>query len=205
MLFFNESTEDDIPNSIGLYAFYLDMLAPAKIGLGGPGPFSELTLHSARQRLASRITRQLSLTNDMRLMGEICEPKPGSHLRKAFHVEAKYVQGETAQAEALGVNLRELREYATVLSKCMSLERPIYVGITSGQSFKQRYLQHKTDFYSNPTSEGTFGGRFAVAGGEWDDLTFACIEVSSDLFSGASLGRLERLVHSLTQPKYSLR
>ncbi|WP_157660494.1 hypothetical protein [Burkholderia ubonensis] len=205
MHFFDETTEGEIPNSLGIYAFYLNMIDPAKIGLAGPGPFDSRLLLAARERLVSRLSQQLLLIHEMKLEGEISEPKPGSHLRRTFTVHASSQQYDVALDEARDVRLTELREYAHVLSKCMSLAKPIYVGITAGQSFKQRYLQHKSDFYRNPIVEGTFGSRFAVAGGTWDDLVFACIEVSSDLFSGNSLSRIERLVQSLTHPTYSLR
>lgn len=205
MRFFDESTEGEIPHSLGLYAFYLNMIGPAKIGLGGPGPFSDQLLLSARHRLASRLAEQLSLTHVMELEGEISELKPGSHLRRSFTVHANSRHHNFIVEEVRDVELNELREYSEVLSKCMSLEKPIYVGITTGQSFKQRYIQHKSDFYRGLDADATFGSRFSAAGGRWDDLVFACIEISSNLFSGNSFSRLERLIQSLTYPTYSLR
>jgi hypothetical protein len=145
------------------------------------------------------------LANHMRLEGEIGEAKPGGHLRRSYRLSAEYLVATEISQEALHIDLADLRDFAELLSKCIGLERPIYVGITCGQTFKQRYLQHKSDFYGVSSEEASFGTRFAHAGGEWDDLVFACIETDSDVFQSASLLRLERLVQSLTQPKFSLR
>ena len=202
--FYSESNETDIPNAPGLYAFYLDMLSPAKIGLSGKGPFSKESLSAARDRLHARIRKRQHLLRHTKLSGELSEDKPGGHLNRVYIVQAS-ASNELDAVDISSVALHEIREFANVLSNCMALDKPIYVGITNDQSLRQRYLQHKTDFYSEPHSDASFGARFSSAGGDWDDLKLGCIELESSVFGTKSVARLERIVQTLTRPRYSLR
>jgi hypothetical protein len=202
--FYSESSETEIPNAPGLYAFYLDMLSPAKIGLGGRGPFMKEQLADARERLIVRVKRRQALIQQRRLFGELTEDKPGGHLRRVYSIEAE-VCTDLEYVDASTVPLSEIREFASVLSRCMIFDKPIYVGITNDQSLRQRYTQHKSDFYSELQSGATFGSRFQNAGGDWDDLKFGCVQLDSTVFGTKSVGRLEKLIQSLTRPTYSMR
>ena len=53
---YNMSNESEIPHGQGIYAFYIDMFSPLKLGLLGKGPFSKDQLLKAKKTMMKKST-----------------------------------------------------------------------------------------------------------------------------------------------------
>jgi hypothetical protein len=200
---FTDANSREIPRMQGIYAFFLDLVSPSKIGLAGRGPWEPGTLEKSKAALIRRVERQLSICNLAELSGSMAECEKSGPLQITYLISAKK-QSRFSPVELDQLPLECVREYAEILHDTAIFSQPIYVGITYEQTLIERYEQHRSAFYL-PSSESGFGSRFRQMEVDWDDLVFACKPLPQPSSNTISLRKAERHLHSLTNPICSLK
>lgn len=202
---FSDGASDRIPASQGLYAFFLDLVSPAKIGLGGRGPWSDEVLLKAKRSLIEKVKLQAKAMNSIALSGVLREVEKGEHLRIAYSLTAVRSEFQHLIDEVRALPIESVREYAFLLHQAAAITQPIYVGITVDQTLKERYVQHRTAHFSFGTTDSAFGVRLRNIGVEWDDVLFGCVSFETAVNPSLVLATLERHLHSLAHPVLSIR
>jgi hypothetical protein len=200
---YKNSEERLIPKGQGIYAFFLDLMSPAKIGLVGQSGFTEAQLTTARDSLHRRVEKALRIYRSSQLEGEIRELKKGTHFAKFFRMQAEEMAPLRVLEDLAGMRPQQLMSYLMVARFTTLFAPPIYVGITREQTLQERYRQHKYNFDSQE-QKGSFGARLRESGFDWDDIVFACIEFSQGEDDSTVLRILERHLQAISNPMLSL-
>lgn len=201
---FTDAEAKNIPRLQGVYAFFLDLISPAKIGLAGKGPWDESTLQRAKLSLLRRAERQMAVAHSTELQGLLGEVDKAGPLQAAYWMTAqKRGQFDSVQ-ELERLELSCVREYAEIIHETVSFAQPLYVGITYEQTLFDRYAQHRGTFHSVSSTSG-FGVRVRNLGLDWDDIVFCCKPLIHPVTNRPVLSKAERHLHALTHPICSLK
>lgn len=200
---YTESTANQIPTTQGLYAFYLDLVSPAKIGLAGRGPWNETQLARAKLSLSRKTRQQIEVLRSMRATGELWETQKRDHLAFRLVITGEEVPSFGILEEIAALPLMLVRDYALLVRQCSIMMQPVYVGITKEQSLYGRYNQHKRDHLLG-NDAARFGVRLREFGIDWDDVIFACVQLERGQDNLDMLGVLERHFQLLARPALSL-
>ena len=201
---FTDSEAKNIPRLQGVYAFFLDLISPAKIGLAGKGPWDEITLEKAKLSLLRRAQKQMTIAHSAELNGLLAESNKAGPLQVAYSMIAKK-QGQFNSTQELEVlEISKIREYAEIIHETVTFAQPLYVGITYEQTLFERYVQHRNAFQSNSVTSG-FGARDRELELDWDDILFCCKPLTHPTTSRPTLRKAERHLHALTHPICSLK
>src|SRR5688572_10095343 len=112
---YSESTFGDIPLTQGMYAFYLDLVSPAKIGLLGAGPWQESQLQQARKLLQSRMRKQVAVLRSLSMTGQLVESDKRQHMTFHFQLVAKEIASDASSRNIESLALDSVRDYAMML------------------------------------------------------------------------------------------
>ena len=200
---YGEGEADFIPKKQGLYAFFLDLISPAKIGLAGRGPFSEDTLCRARASLLARVERHFNVLSAIPLEGLIRDGLRQQHLQATYLITATRHNQYDFRSDICGLPLEQIRPYSELLRSTVAYAQPIYVGLTFDQTLHVRYRQHMAD-HDAGASKNTFGGRLKRLGIAWDDVTFTCLPTESESLTRQLLATAERYLHATAMPLLSV-
>lgn len=199
---FSDSKALDIPRQQGVYAFFLNLVSPSKVGLAGKGPWSDDVLERARTALINRCRRQAEILCAFSMTGMVADRQRIEHLSPTLHISAR-PNVPTSFIQELGeLPLGCVREYVNLVHSSCVFNPPIYVGITTRQTLRERYEQHRSAFLSGP-GDTSFGTRLRDAEIEWDDILFACIPFDKASDQVEILSTLERHLQALTKPVLS--
>ncbi|WP_250537621.1 MULTISPECIES: hypothetical protein [unclassified Caballeronia] len=201
---FTDAEAKDIPRLQGVYAFFLDLISPAKIGLAGKGPWDQSTLQKAKVALVRRAQRHMSIAHSIELQGMLAEADKTGPLQAAYSISARKKTSFTSAHELEQLALTSVREYAEIMHETATFSQPLYVGITYEQTLYERYVQHRAAFRSDLGTLG-FGGRVRDLELDWDDLLFCCKPLSHPTTDRSALRKAERHLHALTHPICSLK
>ncbi|MCW3610737.1 hypothetical protein [Burkholderia cenocepacia] len=201
---FAATASKDIPRALGIYAFFLDLVSPSKIGLAGRGPWTDEHLTRAREALLDRCNLQAKVYSSIQFTGNISERDKHPHLTRSLSIEAWPIAPQLFEDISTSLPLNSVRTYASVLHASFMLNPPVYVGITQKQTLRERYNQHRAD-YQGGLDVNTFGGRLLASGIEWDDVIFACIPFQETIDDAITLPKLERHLQAVTTPILSIR
>jgi hypothetical protein len=201
---FTDSSSQRIPRRQGMYAFFLDLVSPAKIGLAGKGPWDEATLKLAKSSLLRRIEKQMAVVHSVDLAGLLVQPTKFGPLQTAFSMNARKKSQFDVAAELKELSLSSVREYSAIIHDTATFAQPLYVGITYDQTLLERYRQHRASYFS-PESDSGFGARIRELAVEWDDLIFSCRPINVPVVDGFALRTAERQLQSITHPICSLK
>lgn len=201
---FSISQEGDIPRTQGLYAFHLELISPARVGLLGRGEFSKEQLAVAKENLKNRTEKLLRFVRSNFFSGVISGSKKGFHISEKYFLEAKEQFPSSLVQELDRIPDNHLYQYLRISKLLSAFAQPIYVGITKNQTLQERYFQHKYDFISN-TDASTFGTRLRKAGFDWDEVVFSCIPLSSSEGNIEILSLLEKQLQAIARPVLSER
>lgn len=201
---FTDSQARDIPRLQGIYAFFLDLISPAKIGLAGKGPWDEVTLLKAKLSLLRRAHKQMAVAHSAELNGLLAETHKTGPLQAAYWMTAKKQSQFDSMQELEQLDLAGVREYAEIIHETVTFAQPLYVGITYEQTLLERYVQHRSAFQSGAATSG-FGARVRDLEIDWDDLLFACKPLAQPTTNRPMLRKAERHLHALTHPICSLK
>lgn len=194
----------EIPHKQGLYAFYLDITSPIKIGLIGQGPFEKEKLERAKKILIRKINKLLEMLRFSSLDGYIREVGRGEHIAKAYRVKlSEYYSGSLMEVLE-GIPSESILEFSKMSAMLPLFSQPIYIGITKTQTLYGRYKQHKYDFEKG-VDNSKFGVRLKNQGLDWDDLLFGCVEFDSSSDNIDLLNILEKQLQSISNPILSVR
>lgn len=126
----------------GLYVFTARFPTDYELGLTADSPRLDL----AEQAVLQHLEKLAALTNTHPLSGRISDRKLGLHLRESLSIVANHHQTYDVRSELQGNNLfsavSEAKEVAGVLRICVSMMRPLYVGMAERQSLRDRLKQH---------------------------------------------------------------
>lgn len=197
------SDRDKIPRSQGIYAFYLDLISPVKLGLIGRGDFSEESIGKARITLKRRVKKLLSFVRSSKLSGRIVEESKAYHLSEIYNIQA-IEEPPTSVLESIdNIPNALFYEYVCFLQTLVLFSQPVYVGITTDQTLFTRYNQHMND-YNGDGDKNSFGLRLKQSGFDWDDIIFACKDITVE-DNGIILGIVEKYLQSISNPVLCIR
>lgn len=200
---FADSISREIPKQQGVYAFFLDLISPGKIGLAGKGPWSEAILERARASLLRRIRLQSQVFCAVELTGNLAQSDKFGPVQTSFSLNARKAQSIDLAEEISGIASEAIRDYAQLVHDTITFAQPIYVGIAYEQTLFERYLQHRTSHRGD--GELGFGSRLRGMGIDWDDVVFACQSFESQSADRNLFRQVERTLHSITHPILSIR
>lgn len=200
---FADSTSRDIPKQQGVYAFFLDLISPGKIGLAGKGPWSPAILERARASLLRRIRLQAQVFCAVELAGALEQADKFGPVQALYSLNAKKTQSIDLAEEISDIAAEAIRDYAQLVHDTITFAQPIYVGIAYDQTLHDRYLQHRTGHRGD--GEIGFGSRLRSLGIDWDDVVFACQSFESQSADRSLFRQVERTLHSITHPILSIR
>src|SRR5262249_40793357 len=131
--------------------------------------------------------------------GELAEESKAYHLQTAYHLSANLMGRGIARNSAddlLRYAEREgkVPEILSILRKFFDFLAPLYIGMTSSQSLRDRLDQH----LSGTTA---LQGRLTTCGIAWTELNFCCMPL--DEFDAAQIRSLEKLFQALCKPQLS--
>lgn len=201
---FSIDNQEQIPNTQGLYAFYLDLTDPLKLGLIGNGPFEEEQLLKAKKLLIRKVTSFLKILRGCKLEGMVKELDRGEHLSTTYNVQLEEVYAGNLLHSLKSIPANALLEYSKLTKQLTLFSQPIYVGITKKQTLHARYHQHKSDF-ENSENLSHFGVRLRKSGFDWDDLIFSCLEYKIKNKNLFLLNILEKQLQTISNPSLSIR
>jgi hypothetical protein len=200
---YDDSLSMKIPKLPGLYAFYLDLISPAKLGLLGREGFSDDQLERAKKDLVKRVRKSIDLLHKIRMLGGLKIIDKKAHYPFRFKLLAEQVPSldYISQIEALPTD--SVYGYLQAVHEFALFAQPIYVGITKEQTLFQRYFQHKQDFEVSE-ERSKFGVRLRHAGIDWDDILFVCVEFKSPSKTVQILTTLEKHLQNISNPALSI-
>lgn len=193
----------EVPDSPGIYFFYLTNISLVKIGLYRGEPASDKTLTNARENLADRISSAAKLFQSLTLEGVASERDRAQFFNNEFELTLAQTPSKMDD-EVRRLPLALVPKVAGFLEETNLVNRPIYIGQAKQQTLKTRYDQHKQNFENQ--KPGTFGGRVSAAGLDWDDLTHVWVTVDPYLTENNSvMNFLERSLLLTCNPPMSIR
>lgn len=201
---FNLSSEGNIPKSQGIYAFFLNNISPGKVGLRGEGPYTDEQLEAARCSLISRVSSSMELFCTSNLSGSLVESDKAPHLRMDYKVVANSNINLDTIERLKNIELTNIKDYIEACSFMPFFMPPIYVGITVEQTLYDRYFQHKSD-YESSADRFKFGVRLRDKIVRWSDIMFICVEFDKGVGNKEILRTLEKHIHTISKPLFSLR
>ena len=193
-----------IPKKQGLYAFYLDLTSPVKIGLLGRGPFNECKLEVSKKILIKRVKKLINLVRSSTLEGHIREVGRGEHILRTYNLDATETYTGNLVNFLESIPLDSLLEYSQMTQKLSLFSQPIYVGITKDQTLYGRYTQHKNN-YENSSDNSKFGVRLKNSGFDWEDLVFGCVAFDVSSENSNILNILEKQLQAVANPPLSIK
>jgi len=193
-----------IPKNQGIYAFYINMISPAKIGLIGNEGFSNDELLNAKKLLIRRFKKYLAFIRSDKLVGNLVEEGKAEHVSRKYSIIANGYTSSGSLEKMMALSLDEIYKYAKISELLSIFAQPIYVGITTNQTLFDRYIQHKNDFEYG-TDKPSFGLRMRKNGLDWDDLLFSCVELGTDTHNKNIISALEKQLQSVSMPLLSVR
>ena len=194
----------EIPKSPGIYAFFLDLMSPAKIGLAGRGPWNQEKLELAKAALIGRAEIHAEIMHSISLKGELKDANKATHLGVAYTTEARKAKGFQPSKELANLSLEAVRDYAQLMHSIAIFSQPVYVGITYSQTLRDRHEQHRRAFFGGEDSLG-FGARVSAWKLDWDDLIFSYHSLANPTVSLSTLVLAEKHMQSIVHPIFSLK
>jgi hypothetical protein len=200
---FADARRDEIPRQQGVYAFFLDLVSPGKIGLAGRGPWSEETLALAKEALLRRLRLQLQVFSSVELTGSLEQADKYGPVRAVYAMTAAKLQTSEVAEGVERLPIDAIRDYAQLVHETSAFAQPIYVGIAYDQTLSERYEQHRGSHRGE--GDAGFGARLRTLGIEWDDVVFACSPFVGQSGNGPLLRQVERTLHAAAHPILSIR
>lgn len=200
---YNLTNAHRIPDRSGLYSFTFNPFKLRRLGLFRDRPASEAVVAAARALLQSRLDTYDLIASQERAEGTLKHfSAAGRQLRP---LRASLVSGRelTTQTLAAQVSDADFLEFLRTASAGSRFQPPLYVGMTDKQTLKARYRQHHSNYLA--AAENTFGGRLIVAGINWEDLDFQCVEASFSNSDAGAIGFAEQLLIQMAEPKLNKR
>ena len=198
---YDDSTAARIPSRPGIYAFYLRNISLAKFGIYHDREPDEKTIDNAKTLLERRVNRTVESFRQRHLSGQLAE-------NRAIGLKLDLVASETVKPGRLlnadSIQSEDVVNLIDLLERTSVFHRPLYVGITSDRTLRERYKQHRYAF--DAATEDTFGGRLRGAGILWEEVVFRCVSTNSrSISNGQLLEATERYLLTLTEPIFSKR
>jgi hypothetical protein len=186
---------DSVPDTqYGVYAFRLSLPNDTQLGLTSSADPAVLA-----EDLARRVARIRWALSDLLLNGQMSSNQ-ATHMRQVFSVSANPVH-PTAQEGfvlqligELGGDLKAVKSAASVVRYALELSAPIYVGMTSRQSFRIRLDQHMA-------GSTQFSDRLAKLKIGWSDLKFV---IRPFHVPAKAVRTAEQMAQALLKPRVSL-
>jgi hypothetical protein len=175
LIAYTDAEQSRIPRTQGIYAFYLDTISPAKVGLLGHDRFNTEQLTRAKKNLVLRMNKMISFMRSSELKGTLATGGQSPHIAQFFQLQAKEIPPLQLIDLIEQMPIKLVHSYLKMANNLALFSQPIYVGITKEQTLYDRYCQHKLD-HENEAGAGKFGGRLKIAGFDWDDVRFACAD-----------------------------
>jgi len=191
----------EIPQTPGVYAYYVSFLSRRSLGLFQGKSASTQAIASAKVILSKKFKRYLALRKERVYGGWVRDSTRHSHLAPFFSVELEEHFSEAPLEALLSMEDERFLSALDLLESTFILQSPVYVGITQGQTLRERCIQHKADFESDVNGKG-FGSRLKKLGFDWSDLIYVA---SPSCAFGAELKEVEKAIHVLVNPILSLR
>ena len=197
----------NIPDSFGIYAFYLDFEYLLRAVKSRPAPVVgdvEALLEKSKR------AHRLSNPDDVRInvYGKSVEFSSFYQIRARHLIECGPLP--------TGMPPADLLEFANVLDKCTLITTPLYIGIAEKQFLSDRFGQHKSKYerlkkripkVRSPPGDKKFDRgqefyhRLVRRQIEFRDLVFACVELTSSEIRFAR--PVEKLLHAYVNPPLS--
>lgn len=194
----------DIPERPGLYFYHLNSITACKLGLYSNTEATDDGLLVARSAMISKLQLKLKFFRSAELTGILQEQDRSVNIRKSYRLKAVERHDESTLKKLELLPLALVPQAVDILEKTSFMNKPIYIGMTSKQTLKDRYLQHRQDF--NDQKIGTFGGRLRQSGLKWTDLLYSSFEVDIRLAENSQvISELESFMQSLCDPILSKR
>lgn len=196
---FQDLEWQEIPELPGLYAFFVatvDAQICDMVDNANPRIHPETiqtTIHSRYRRTAA-LLRAHSWT------GTLQSDRAAAHIIPPVGLTGKNIMPDTAADFVSELDLVELRLVMQIMQATLFFARPAYVGMTSDQTLRDRYLQHRDAFFGGKCG---FGSRLRSHQIDWEMIRFVCIPVEQGTLSTATLRAVEKAVQSLAAPALS--
>lgn len=200
---YSENNFENIPQTQGLYAFFLNAISPAKIGLVGNNVFTDDQLLRAKKVLLKKVKKLSSFYRSNKLLGAVSCVDKSQHISEKYIVTAIEEYPESVVEMVDNTNLYDIYRFANLVASFPLLTQPIYIGITKKQTLYERYNQHKYNYYSH-TDGKSFGSRLNSFGFDWDDVVFACNEFRIAEDNMEILSMLEKYFLTISKPVLSI-
>ncbi|WP_157652672.1 hypothetical protein [Burkholderia ubonensis] len=194
---------EEIPESPGFYAFYLNVMTPQKVGLIGNRPALADERDVVGRNIVNRLGRVLKLFRNQKYKGMISTGQRGKHIVHRLVLDASEQAPVEIFEDVEKLNAEDQLMYLRYASGLATFLHPIYVGITVEQTLKARYAQHRFDFDGVEKGALDFGSRVRASGFEWDDLVFSCIPFEGGGDPRRVLRLLEKQLQALARPVFS--
>ncbi len=187
---------DSVPDdAFGIYAFRICLPNDARLGLTATNadPIQHAT------ELVRRAQRLKSAISDDGLTGRV-RTRQAPHLCQSFTIHAEpdistyHIESLHCLISELGGDIYAVKTAAAVLRYTIEMSLPLYVGMTSKQSFRQRLDQHM-----NGSSQ--FSDRLKELRITWSDLQFSIRPLAVPRRAVMSA---ERLAQTILRPRASL-
>lgn len=205
MLFQNLRTatsDRDIPELPGVYAFFVDILGPYTFGLRRGERVTPANWPKISEAIGHRFKNLRKLFREASYEGQIDETGKFGNVRSGLNIAAYAFIPEFLPEDIEKLSPTEANAYLSVAKKAQFFLPPIYVGVTYEQTLRDRYRQHELNF-SSKISKNIFGSRFKDSGFVWDDLIFAYADLRADELVAAPLKFLESQIHLINPPVLS--
>ena len=200
---FADGDSAGIPKTPGLYAFYLDALGPARVGLLTKTHYPEEQLEKAKENTIIRVDKIMRFMRSLKATGAASSTAKSGMASTEFSIKIHECIPSSLLDDLRKMSVDDLLSYLRVVDYMPLFCQPIYVGITKNQTLYDRYQQHRIDYESDST-RSTFGSRLREAGFDWDEVLFACIKIDIGDKSADVLRVLERHLQALSKPILSL-
>lgn len=198
-----DTEQANIPRTQGLYAFYLDTISPAKVGLLGRDRFDSEQLNRAKRNLILRMNKMISFMRTSSFSGTLGTSAQSPHIAQLFKLQAQEIPPLQVVELIEKMPIEFIHSYLKMANDLALFAQPVYVGITKEQTLYDRYCQHKSD-YETEVDARKFGGRLKIAGFDWDDVRFACAEFKHGADELQVLSLLEKHLQAVSMPILSL-
>lgn len=206
---FNQNNFDEIPDTKGIYAFFLDF-SYLQRGMGNS--------YGSSASLNTLLEKSIQANT-------LCKPKDveinlyGRSKINTLQLSSKHkIYVDERSTNELGdENQENTLAIARVLARCSLLTTPLYVGITDKQTFNQRFNQHRDmlnqvklqhreqqlvfDDDNAFEQGGKFPEKLAKRKIEFRDLLFVCLELTEEEIG--EIKYLERFLQALINPPLS--
>ena len=202
--FFSPNEETKIPQGPGIYAFFLRPFRASSFGVYDDYTMSEDELNWAAKKLKQKALSLERLFMSIEAEGDIRQALKVSHVAKSYRIRINETSA-ISDSRINFINTKNVAEILRFLDGSWHILPPVYIGITHNQTLRNRFLQHRLNFYNKTQQGNLFGTRLAKSGFSWDDLVFGCQEQSPSDSIARDLHDLEDLLQLLTKPILSVR